>query len=357
MSEMLEVDALDLLIVGAGPAGLAAGCAAQDAGLTFVIVERHGLVQSLVEHPQQIRYFSPADELAIGGVPFPVAGGHKPTREDALAYYRAVAAARRLPLATWEEVTDVRQAGPAPPDGGFHIRSVRRVAGDGEVVERRARFLLVCAGTFQNPRSLDVPGGALPKVFLKLDDPTPFFGRDVLVYGGGNSAATAAMTLAEAGARVTIAMRRPPTDFQSHLRPFIVRDLNIMADEKRLTLISDVRLRKVEPDCVELVHVEYGQEPSPDAETIVLPNDFVFALIGQTADVGLFAHLGVPLSPDGLPEYDEKTAETAVPGLYVAGSLSRANIILESRRRAVEIVAEVVERLKEPVAERFVDKV
>ena len=96
------------LIVGAGPAGLAAGCAAQDAGLRFVIVERAGLVQSLVEHPQQIRYFSPADELAIGGIPFPMAGGHKPTREDALAYYRAVAAARRLPLATWEEVTDVR---------------------------------------------------------------------------------------------------------------------------------------------------------------------------------------------------------------------------------------------------------
>lgn len=102
MSEKPENSPLDLLVIGAGPAGLAAGCAAQDAGLKFLIVERAGLVQSLVEHPQQIRYFSPADELAIGGIPFPMAGGHKPTREDALAYYRAVAAARRLPLATWE---------------------------------------------------------------------------------------------------------------------------------------------------------------------------------------------------------------------------------------------------------------
>ena len=306
-----------------------------------MIVERAGLVQSLVEHPQQIRYFSPSDELAIGGIPFPMAGGHRPTREDALAYYRAVAATRRLPLATWEEVTDVRRVG-----NDFRVRSVRRVAQEGDVVERAARFLLVCAGTFQNPRALDVPGGDLPKVLLKLDDPTPFFGRDVLVYGGGNSAATAAMTLAEAGARVTIAMRRPPADFQSHLRPFIVRDLKIMADEKRLTLLTDVRVTQVEPDCVRLVRVEYGREPAPDAETLALPNDFVFALVGQTADIGLFAHLGVPLGSDGLPEYDEKTAETAVPGLYVAGSLSRANIILESRRRAVEIVGEVVERLK-----------
>ncbi|MBV9852284.1 MAG: NAD(P)-binding domain-containing protein [Armatimonadetes bacterium] len=343
MSKTPENSPLDLLIVGAGPAGLAAGCAAQDAGLRFLIVERAGLVQSLVEHPQQIRYFSPADELAIGGVPFPMAGGHKPTREDALAYYRAVAASRRLPLATWEEVTDVRR----DADGLFHVRSVRRVAQEGETAERTTRFLLVCSGTFPNPRRLDVPGGDLPKVLLKLDDPTPFFGRDVLVYGGGNSAATAGMTLAEAGANVTVAMRRAPSDFQSHLRPFIVRDLKIMAEEKRLRLISDVRVSRVEPSCVELVHAEYGKDPEPEAGLFYLPNDFVFALIGQTADVRLFAHLGVPLAHDGLPEYDEKTAETAVPGLYVAGSLSRANIILESRRRAVEIVAEIVERLRQ----------
>ncbi len=342
MNETSDDAPLDLLIVGAGPAGLAAGCAAQDAGLKFVIVERAGPVQSLVQHPQQIRYFSPADELAIGGIPFPMAGGHKPTREDALAYYRAVAAARRLPLATWEEVTDVQR----DTEGIFHVRSVHRVAQDGESVQRSARFLLVCSGTFPNPRSLEVPGGDLPKVFLKLDDPTPYFGRSVLVYGGGNSAATAAMTLAEAGAQTTIAMRRPPVEFQNHLRPFIVRDLKIMADEKRLTLLTDVQVTRVEPSCVELARTEYGREPGPDAERFRLPNDFVFALLGQTADIGLFAHLGVPLAPDGLPLYDEKTAETAVPGLYVAGSLSRANIILESRRRAVEIVSEVVERLR-----------
>ena len=337
--------ALDLLIVGAGPAGLAASCAAREAGLSHVVVERQGLVQSLVEHPQQIRYFSPADELAIGGLPFPVAGGHKPTREDALAYYRAVASSRRLPLATWEEVVDIQR--PATPDGHFGVRSVRRRAGEGEVVERRARFLLVCTGTFPNPRLLDVPGADLGKVFTRLEDPTPFFGRDVLVVGGGNSAATGAMTLAEAGARVTVAMRRAPADFQSHLRPFIVRDLKIMADEKRLTLLTAVRVRAIMPTTVELAHIAYDEAaPSAEAERWTLPNDFVFAQIGHTADRTLFAHLGVPLAPDGLPVYDEETSESAVPGLYLAGSLSRANIILESRRRAVEIVAHVAERLK-----------
>jgi thioredoxin reductase (NADPH) len=221
-------------------------------------------------------------------------------------------------------------------------------------VTRRARFLLVCSGTFPNPRPLGVPGGDLPNVFSRLDDPTPFWGRNVLVAGGGNSAATAAMTLAEAGARVTIAMRRPPRDFQSHLRPFIVRDLTIMADEKRLTLVSGVEVAEVTPTHVRLRpsgYVASGVEekdppPDPALLAVPLPNDFVFALLGHTADPALFAHLGMPLAPDGLPVYDEETAETAVPGLFVAGALSRANIILESRRQAVEIVARISERLK-----------
>ena len=342
----MQDSVLDLLIIGAGPAGLAASCAAQQAGLSHVVVERHGPVQSLVEHPQQIRYFSPADELAIGGVPFFVAGGHRPTREDALAYYRAVAATRNLPLATWEEVVDIKRVGPAPPEGHFAVRSVRRRAGDGEVVERRARFLLVCTGTFPNPRPMEVPGADLPKVFTRLNDPTPFFGRDVLVVGGGNSSATGAMTLAEAGARVTVAMRRAPADFQSHLRPFIVRDLKIMADEKRLTLVTGVRVARITPTTVELAHVAYDAAVSgAESDCSTLPNDFVFALVGHTADRTLFAHLGVSLAPDGLPIYDEQTSEAEVPGLYVAGSLSRANIILESRRRAVEIVAHIADRM------------
>ena len=337
-----------MLIVGAGPAGLAAACAAQDAGLSYLVLERQGIVQSLVEHPQQIRYFSPADEMAIGGVPFFVRGGHKPTREDALAYYRAVASARGLRVATWEEVADVERVGEAGAGGHFRVRSVRRVAGEGKTRDHRARFLLVCAGTFPNPKRLCVvPGGDLPKVFAKLDDPTPFWGRDVLVVGGGNSAATAAMTLAEAGARVTLAMRRPPADFQSHLRPFIVRDLLIMAGEKRLELHTGVRVARIDPESVRLVRVAYGEAPperGADDDVIDLPNDFVFALIGHTADAAFFARLGVPLAEDGLPVYEEETAETTVPGLFIAGSLSRANIILESRRRAVEIVARIAAR-------------
>lgn len=342
-------ETLDLLIVGAGPAGLAAGCAAQDAGLAYEIVERRGIVESLVLHPQQIRYFSPADELAIGGVPFPVAGGHKPTREDALAYYRAVAAARKLRLATWEEVLSVERLAEGEPDGArFLVHSTARIAQEGEAHLRRTRFLLVCTGTFQNPRRLGVPGDDLPNVFSRLDDPTPFFGRKVLVVGGGNSAATAAMTLAEAGAQVTVAMRRPPVDFQSHLRPFIVRDLKIMADEGRLSLIANVAVAEVRPDRAFLHTLEYGEDgPRTVGDPWEMENDFVFALIGQQADRTLFSHLGVPLTPDGLPVYDEETAETQTLGIFVAGSLSCANIILESRRRAVEIVDRVARRIEE----------
>ena len=328
-------DLLDLFIVGAGPAGLAAACAAQGAGLSYIVVEREGVVQSLVDHPQQIQYFSPSDEMAIGGVPFFAPGGHKPTREQALAYYRAVAATRALHLATWEEVIAAERVGEPSEDQGFLIKTQRRVAGDGETRVWRARTLLICAGTFPNPRLLRVPGADLPKVMSRLADPTPFFGRDVLVIGGGNSAATAGMTLAESGARVTVAMRRPPLDFQNHLRPFIVRDLTIMAEEKRLTLLTNVRVSAIGPRSVHLAPYA-GSDPARE-----LPNDFVFAMLGHTADQTLFHRLGLPLADDGLPIYDEETAETPTPGIYVAGSLSRANIILESRRRAVEIVERV----------------
>lgn len=334
-------ESFDLLIIGAGPAGLAAACAAAAAGLRYIVVERYGPVHSLVEHPQQIQYFSPADEMAVGGVPFFMAGGHKPTREDALAYYRAVAASRRLNLATWEEVTDVVREGE-----GFRVRSLCREANAGTIAERTTRYLLVCTGTFPNPRRLDaVPGGDLPKVRYRLEDPTPYFGRDVLVIGGGNSAATAAMTLAEAGAKVTVVMRRPPIPFQNHLRPFIVRDLLIQNDEKRLTLLAGLCLTRVTP-----TEIELAPWCNSGADPVTLPNDFVFAMLGHTADPVLFAHLGVPLGEDGLPLYDEATAETPVPGLFVAGALSRANIILESRRRAVEIVALIRERRDASVA-------
>lgn len=330
----------DLLIIGAGPAGLAAACAAQDAGFTYAVIDRAGPVQSLVEHPEQIRYFSPADEMAIGGVPFPMAGGHKPTRENALAYYRAVAATRSLNLCTWEEVVGVEREGNS---GLFTVCTEPRIAGEGgPVVRRRARYLLVCAGTFHTPRLLHgVPGSDLRKVLRRLQDPTPFFGRNVLVVGGGNSAATAAMTLAEAGAKVTIATRRPLEAFNSHLRPFIVRDLLMNAEEKRLRLMTNVMLTGINPTTAEIDYCAHY--PLPEGRTPpvheILPNDFVFALLGYEADPALFGMLGIPLADDGLPIYDEATAETAVPGLFVAGSLSRANIILESRKRAVEIVA------------------
>lgn len=424
---MSQREVYELLIVGAGPAGLAAACAAQDAGLSYIVIERNGIVQSLVEHPQQIRYFSPADEIAIAGIPFPVAGGHRPTREDTLAYFRGVARSRHLNLALWEEVIsaepmniadlidrdeepprwsfggpaaetifssgpDAESSPPEPeppqpldqdhgpagltedsassgesdppaagtPDAasfgpvfagalgdivvqrplpGFRVLSQKW--NTGRQVERFCRYLLICTGTFQNPKRLDIPGAELPKVQIRLEDPTPYFNCDVLVVGAGNSAATSAMTLAEAGARVTLAMRRPPADFQSHLRPFIVRDLLIMAEEHRLSLITGVRLMSIHPDRVTLARAEYGSPIDFSNEEIVLPNDFVFMQIGHTADMRLFRTLSLPTTADGLPVYDDDTAETPVPGIYVAGSLSRANIILESRRRAVEIVERI----------------
>src|SRR3569833_3147402 len=250
---MSDREVYELLIIGAGPAGLAAACAAQEAGLSYVVVERNGIVQSLVEHPQQIRYFSPSDEIAIGGVPFPVPGGRKPTREDALAYFRGVARSRRLNLALWEEVISaepmnisdlidkddaearwnladvdpaaifgseagaeetvidaevdslphedaapmlesvVEEFAPQPdvevdqfasaemgeivvhrPIPGFRVLSQKW--NTGLQVERFCRYLLVCTGTFQNARKLDISGVVLSLVLVLFVVSSLFFG-------------------------------------------------------------------------------------------------------------------------------------------------------------------------------------
>ena len=338
MSELPSV--LDVAIFGAGPAGLAAACAAQDAGLTYVVLEKSGLVQSLVDHPQQIRYFSPADEMAIGRIPFFVAGGHKPTREDALAYYRAVASTRNVNVKTWEAVTEVSHS--EVSGARFAIRTQLQRAGDGDVRTYLAHYVLVCTGTFPNPKIIGVTGEDGPNVYYRLQDPTPFYGRNIAVIGGGNSAATAAMTLAEAGAQVKVLMRRAPAEFQSQLRPFIVRDLNIMANEKRLELIPNTEVVRISTHAVTAVETEYGQDwRAMGLRPYDIPTDFVFIMAGHGADRGLFEHLGIALGDDGLPIFDKDTAETAIPGMYVAGSLSRANIILESRSRAVEIIKRI----------------
>ena len=323
----------DLIIVGAGPIGLAAACAAQDAGLNFLILDKAGPCQSIVEYAPRQSFYSPASELEVGGVPFPMAADDKPRREDALAYYRAVITSRKLPLQTWERVQSVTKT----PDG-FAIKTVQQP--DAAWTKTyAAKFVLVVNGVWDQPRSLSVPGADLHKVTTHYLDPTPFLGKDCLTIGGGNSAAEVAMSLSRAGAKSRLALIEPSFDV-CNLRPFVLRELLILVEEQKIEVFFETEATEITPTEVCLKSRKDGSQQS-------IPNDFVFILIGQTPDIPLLEAAGIAInSDDQRPIYNDDTFETGVDGLYVAGSIARDQHIVNGRPNAVKIVEEIAGRLQ-----------
>ncbi|HLK57297.1 MAG TPA: NAD(P)-binding domain-containing protein [Chthonomonadaceae bacterium] len=335
----------DILIIGAGPAGLHAACTAQDLGLSHRIIDRRGLAHSFVEYPQTMRFFSPPDEMEVGGIPFPMRGGEKPAREDILPYFRAVAAYRRLNLSLWERITDIRREG-----GLFEVHTLLEPNAD-QARTYRGRFLILASGVWDVPIRLTCPGADLPHVFSRFYEPTEFLGMDVLVVGGGNSAVNAALMLSEARARVTLAMRRPPVAYQSHLRPFVVRDLEFAVNDGKVALHAGTIVTRIEPQQAWLQPAEYDPHNPlggpPTGATYPVPARFVFAVIGQRSDREFFERIGLCLEPDGRPQRDPETFETNIPGLYVAGSLAgeKIDIILTGRAQTTGVVHRIAERL------------
>ena len=325
----------DLLIVGAGPLGLAAACAAQDLGLHTLILDKAGACQSIVEFAPRQSFYSPAEELEIGGVPFPLAADDKPRREDALAYYRAVITSRRLPLRTWERVLSVHQIGET-----FTVRTQQQPDGAWER-EYQARNVILASGVWDQPLTLDIPGANLKKVSARYLDPTPYLWKDCLTVGGGNSAAEVAMALARAGAKSRMALLEESFEV-CNLRPFVLRELLILVGEKKIEPHFGVEVTQITPTDVCLRSLATG-----DGET--LPNDFVFTMIGAVPDMPLLTDAGVAVSPeDQRPIYDEETLEATVSGLYVVGSMARNQHIVNGRARAVKVVERIACLLKEP---------
>ena len=344
---------VDVAILGAGPAGLAAACACKERGLSYVLLDRGGLAQSFFEYPHGIQFFSPPDEMEVGGVPFPVAGGLKPRREEYLAYLRGVVRARRLELATWESVRSIERDG----DGSFTLRTqLEPAAGQGRGI--RARAIVLATGVWHEPIALGVPGADGPNVFGEFDEPTRFTGHDVLVVGGGNSAVGAALVLMEARARVTLSMRRPPKSYRSGLRPFVKRDLDFAVDEGKVDLRAGTVVTRVTPAAATLQPVRYtGTEDlwegsmddyEPNGEPCDVPCRFVFALLGHRPDTRFLAEVvGLPLRPDGRPAVDLRTWETPVPNVFLCGSLADRSIdvVLKARAQAPVVVAAIARSL------------
>jgi thioredoxin reductase (NADPH) len=291
---------IDLLIVGGGPCGLATAISAQRAGLSTLVLESGAVVSTITQYPTYVQFFSTAEKLALGGLPFIIAG-EKPTRRDGLAYYRAVVKHFGVPLRQYERVTKIERA-----SKGFVVHSDSRANG---VTRTEARAVVVATGYFGSPNYLRVPGEDLPQVSHVYHEGHGSFDQDVVVVGGGNSAAEAALDLWRSGARVTLVHFGPT--FDKKIKPWVLPDFLNREKEGSIGARWDSRVKSIERGWVTITN------PSGEEK---LRADQVFVMTGFAPNMDLLRALGVPIdSVTGIPSHDPETLETTEPGVFIAG--------------------------------------
>ncbi len=328
----------DLLVIGAGPTGMACAIESQKAGFTAVLVDKGCLCNSLFHYPAHMTFFTTSELLEIGGIPFPSPNA-KPTRNEALEYYRQVAAYYRLDVRQYQRVERVDGA-----DSAFTAHTVDRFGRPGAL---RARKLVVATGYYDLPNWMGVPGETLSKVHHYYYDPHPYFGLDVAVIGGKNSAAIAALELWRHGARVTLIHRED--SMHPHVKYWIKPDIENRIRDGDIKALFRSTVAEITPDSV-VVETSEGRQ--------TLANDFVFAMTGYHPDFAFLERLGVRFEgADRLPVCDPETLESNVPGIYLAGVIvagSRTNeIFIENGRfHGRQIAAALAAKLNTPEENR-----
>lgn len=322
---------LDLIVVGAGPTGIAIGAEARRQGLSALVVDKGPLTAAIQGYPTFMEFFTTRDRLEIANVPFSIPDV-KPTRRQALAYYRMVVEHYDIPLALYEEVLEVRK------EGDLFTVHTRRMQGPRTL---RARSVALATGYFFNPRRLGVPGEDLPWVAHNYKEPYPHFGQDVVIVGAGNTAAEAALDLWRNSVRVTLIHRGQAV--KAGVKYWVKPDMENRIEEGSIPALFNTQVRAFLP--------EGGVELLTSEGPRVLPAQAAYVLIGYQPDADFERRCGVELDPETLiPVYDPETCESNVPGLYVAGTLQAGRwtdriFIENSRDHGPKIVAHLKSRL------------
>ena len=294
---------LPVVVIGAGPCGLAAAVAIQQLGVPVLVFDRGCVASSIASYPVYMTFFSTADKISIAGLPFPLATD-KPTRREALAYYRTVVSHFGLDVHQYEPVAHVWRR-----KGEFIVHS-RPLGGD--VVETRARAIVVASGYFGTPNPLGVPGEDLPHVSHLYREGHEAFQREAIVVGGGNSAAEAALDLWRHGAKTTLVHFGPT--FDKNIKPWVLPDLQNRLKDGSIGVRWNTRVTAIEAG---RVHLEGKEGPG------ILPAQHVYLMTGFTPSTELLSSLGVEVdAATGIPTHEERSMETNVPGVYIAGVLA-----------------------------------
>ena len=325
-------DVLDVLVVGAGPTGLACAIEAIKSNFSVLVVEKGCLVNSIFSYPPGMTFFTTRERLEIGDIPF-TSVNLKPTRAEALEYYRGVTEFYHVPVHYQERVVGIIGS-----DGNFEIHAS---GSDGEQKCCRARKVIIATGYYDIPNLIGVPGEELPKVSHYYGDAHAFYQRKVAVIGGANSAAIAALDLFRHGAEVT--MIHCEAELSRHIKYWIRPDIENRIKEGSIRAYLESTVKEITQDAV---WIETAQ-----GEKVRIENDFVYALTGYHPDFEFLHRVGIEVdSRTSRPSCNTKTRESNVPGIYLAGVVISGRhtneIFIENGRfHGKQIIADIQKHL------------
>ena len=315
---------LDVLIIGGGPIGLSCGLAAQKKRLRYVIIEKGSLVDSLYHYPVNMTFFSTSEKLEIGGVPF-VSNNNKPTRNEALEYYRRVTVSASLTVKLYEEVTTIKRL-----DGIFEIITSKD--------RYNATSIIIATGFYGSPFLLNVPGESLPKVTHYYNDPHGYAFQKVLVAGANNSAVDAALETYRKGASVTMVIRDEQVG--ERVKYWVRPDIINRIEEGAIKAYFNSTIATIREKEVDII--------TPKG-LITIENDWVIAMTGYQPDLSFLQKIGIALTADDIrkPTYNEDTHETNVKGIFLAGVIcggmnTHSLFIENSRDHADKIIEHIL---------------
>ncbi|HEU0226177.1 MAG TPA: YpdA family putative bacillithiol disulfide reductase [Arachidicoccus soli] len=324
----MKLKDLDILIIGAGPIGLACAIEAQKAGLNYLIVEKGALVNSLFNYPLFMTFFSTADRLEIGNIPF-MCLAPKPGRQEALEYYRSVANNKKLNINLYEKVEKVKKQ----LNEGFIVLTSK--------AEYKAKNVIVATGFYDIPIYMDIPGETLPKVRHYYKEPHEYVMQKILVVGANNSAVDAALEIWRKGGDVTMVIRGDKIG--DRVKYWVKPDIENRIKEGSIKAYFNSELLEITDKEVKI--------KTAGKETIVLENDFVLALTGFRPNFEMLQNFGVEINQQEqcFPAHNLETMETNIPGLFLAGVVcgglnTHKWFIENSRVHAVKIVEYILRK-------------
>lgn len=321
------MEKFDVIIVGAGPIGLACGIEAKKAGLSYIIIEKGCLVNSLYHYPMNMTFFSTSERLEIGGVPF-ISHQPKPNRVEALEYYRRVCTTWELKVQLYEEVKTITHT-----DEQHIVTTTKGVYA--------GKNIILALGFYDLPYLLNVPGEELPKVKHYYDEPHPYFAQNLVVVGAANSAVDVALETWRKGANVTMVIRED--SIRESVKYWVRPDIENRIKENSIAAYFNSQVKAITPDSVII--------KTPEGEKTIA-NDWVLAMTGYQPPFEFMKACGITFHDDAFhtPVYNEETMETNVPGLYLAGvvcgGLKTNKWFIENSRVHAEMILQQIKKAK-----------